>query len=186
MIIFYFVLYSLLVSLLFFWVEGKIVYKAVTITLLFYIAGAVWFSTDSFKGWPTRADLGEGIVLAVAMAEPTNDDEGGIFIWMVTGQDKNEMTLLDRIDPRTMFAYEGERAPRAFRIEYNENNAQMAAKIKKALADGMIVVMGEDGKPAPEGSGEGEGQGAEFGALYQDGSPKGQFQIINPVEQMQK
>jgi len=181
--IFYFIAYAVMMSILFYWVDGKWAIKTVSIALFFYIAAAVWFSTDSFKGWPTRDILQPGIVLWVAMAEPTETDEGGIFLWMVNPRKLDGSSLLDKINPLTSFTYAGERAPRSYRIEYNENNANMAAAMKKALEEGQLVSIGNNEEPSGNpGDVEGKGKG---GYLYQDDS-RVEFDIINPVEELQK
>lgn len=128
-----------------FYLNSKLV-KFISIALIVVLANMTYFTFDGVKGWPAEENKNiKGILTAVTILNPSENDPGAIFI------------SLYPTTPKKWYEYEYyRRAPRTFHIKYSNNRAAKFEQAKKALKEGQEVRI--NGIP-PENSSDNDGSG---------------------------
>lgn len=126
---------------------------------MFLISSGVYFSFDTYKGWPSGEKLERGYLISSITIEPTAEDKGGIYYWAMP--EETEKNFLD-----SLLSYSFERiAPRSFYLPYSQQAADKFAEANEKIKEGYIVEIGgeddikSDGGKPEEGDGEGAGSG---------------------------
>lgn len=161
--------------------------KLITITILFVIANMVYFSFDSFRGWPSD-ERPTGRLLTAEVKSPSKNDAGAIYLWVIP-----------KLDHRFwVYRYRDDQAPRSFYIPYSSETNERVNTAKKMIEQGYIVEVDiiqkiGDNKSNSDGrSGSGEkGQSTGDGnATGNQGDSKNynvpHFSIIDPRETLRK
>ena len=185
-IVAYFLIITLLMVYLLMRTEGANAIKVAVVAALFYVSSAVWFSFDSYRGWPTNVPPQQDLVLlSVIIFEETKKTPGAIYatgIPCVTDRalcDKyaEDDGILARLSPYKAFGYasKARNTPRTYEFEYNEENrkafAQAQANIEKGGRSTLRVGKQEEGvgsKGGRKGSGDETAEPAEEGARGDD------------------
>lgn len=112
--------------------------KLVVVTYLFLASSAVYFSFDTYKGWPSEEKIQKGILVSVEIIQPSDDHKGAIYLWIY--DEKRDATFIQKV-----FGYSTIiPAPRAYAIPYSESAKGMFEDAKKQIEMGMTVeVTGE-------------------------------------------
>ena len=151
--------------------------KLPVIALTLYFGLAVWYSVDSYMGWPSKHDPPRRFqVHWVIVDEPVkgSKDPGAIYVMLTQmphpDDEKIELSWKRYV---TILGYSGrERSPRLYQVPYTRPLHQQMAKIQGMLMKGQVVVgeftpgkgMGQpddgEGKPG-EGNGQGKGKGKD-------------------------
>lgn len=126
--------------------------KVAIITYTFVISSLVYFSLETYKGWPTvqRADVGQ--IIAVSIVEPRGQRPGGIYFWAVELEDE-----YDWIEKIYTYKTDLPEAPRGFWIPYSKDAAKKFKEAQEALMEGKVVLIEGD----EQTSGDGQGDNAE-------------------------
>ena len=164
--------------------------KLVNVTVLIIISSAVYFTFETYKGWPTIEKLHEKArVMAVIIDPPVKGvTEGAIYYWVLEkNRDENFFNKVFRYQPTLP------KAPRSYHLPYTPEAEREFSKAQQALQNGDIVMM-DPNKPPSEGEGEGQKPG---NAKDTDAKNKGRdgqeqkydvpnLEIITPEEFMGK
>jgi hypothetical protein len=113
----------------------SILVKLVLITYMFVLSSLVYFSFETYKGWPTIQAAKTGYIVSVYMEEPTSESKGGIYFWVVDDT-ANKLTLWQKL---THYQFYPQPAPRAYYLPHTDKNAKLFSEVKKQLDQGMIV-----------------------------------------------
>lgn len=168
--------------------KKSLLIKLVTITYVFVIASLVYFSFETYKGWPTadRAEK-EQQLLAVHIVDPRGKNPGAIYYW-VSGAE--EPTHLERL--YVYFPSEVDSPPRAHHTPYSKKKADKFREAQQALEDGMLVTIesmenpgnvGEAKEPVSGESADGN-KSANSGDADEYDVPS--FRIESPSEKLEK
>jgi hypothetical protein len=122
----------LLLAVLLLWTviygRGPLLAKAVLVVLVPWWCFALWQAFLSFDGWPAeRALPADAELVAYQVREPSANDEGAIFLWVVASGDEGALT------------YRPSGEPRAYRLPYSRQDHQQLENARRALAQGRIV-----------------------------------------------
>lgn len=183
-IVAYFLIITLLMVYLLMRTEGANAIKVAVIGALFYVSSAVWFSFDSYRGWPTdRRPDRDLVLLSVIIFEETRSTPGAIYaVGIPCATDRTlcdkyteDDGLLARLSPYKAFGYtpKARNTPRTYEFEYTEENreafAQAQANIEKGGRSTLRIGERRDDEEGGEGGREGDGQTADPGAGVQVG-----------------
>lgn len=116
---------SLLLSFYFYSTLSKTI-KNFTILLVTLFYFFTWYSLEELLGWPSQQDMPEKFrILWIDVQEPQNKDgeEGEIYFWV-----KNLNTLEQPYGK-----------PRAYAIQWSQENAQKAEEALSKMDDGQIL-----------------------------------------------
>jgi hypothetical protein len=127
--------------------------KFAVIAMIAFIASAIYFSFENYKGWASQANWPSGQVVAVEIRTPdeTVNDKGAIYVWM----------YLDKRPERDWFVYVPTfREPRVYELPYTSGSEKEWTNAKQALKKGMLVYLqgkgqsteGKNGNPGKEGA----------------------------------
>lgn len=125
--------------------------KFLLVGLLFFITTAIYFSFESYKGWPTSEGFDKVQVLWTDSVQPSKKDanDGAIYVW---GYELNESKQEDS----PWYVYMPSiRAPRAYQFPWTEDFQREVQDAKEKIKGGAIVIMENDEEP-PEGNSESE------------------------------
>jgi hypothetical protein len=141
--------------------------KLPVIALTFYFGLAVWYSVDSYLGWPSVHNPPRRFMVNwVIVDEPRKgtNETGGIYLLLTKlphpddEKDKNKLE-----DCFKTLGYTGtKKAPRLFKVPYSRPLHKQMEKAKGMIRQGKIVIGEFDpskGKFGGKGDGEGEGKG---------------------------
>lgn len=131
------IVFSLLYVLQMFF-SRNIFLKLVVVTYLFLASSAIYFSFDTYKGWPSHDKIQKGILVSVDILQPTDSHDGAIYLWVY--DEKRDSSFVQEI-----FGYApAVPAPRAYVIPYSENAKGVFEDARKQIERGMTVeVTGE-------------------------------------------
>lgn len=130
--------------------------KVVAVTLLFVISSGVYFSFDSYKGWPSSSNPVEGSeVLNIVVVEPTENSIGAIYV-LVNDKVVPQSFLNRMLDYRP----DTPKAPRSYYIPYSKPTGAEYSEAGKKLKKGFKVTIGDNEKKA-ETEGDGSGGGGD-------------------------
>lgn len=157
------------------------------VTYLFTVASLVYFSFETYKGWPTTDKAERGEVISIYIVEPRGKEPGAIYYWILSPDDED--TFLE-----DLYTYEPDamhNPPRAHYTPYTKQKAAKFRQAQEALENGMIVMMedvqssdskasAEEGTASPDTStGESnQGDAEEYDVPH--------FKIEDPSKRMRK
>lgn len=177
MIVVFFLFVTLLIAYLLFKAEGSNALKVVILLVLFYASSAVWFSFDSYKGWPTEASpRDDAIILSVAIFDKTNTSPGSIYVTAIpcTGDVSECETyaeddgLMTKLSPYRVFGYapKARNTPRIYEFPYTEENRKAFSEARENVSNG--------GRSTIKGAGKkGQGKGGQHGKEETEGGMMG-------------
>jgi len=153
LLIIYCVAYAVLLCSTLYFVPAKYALKTVVVAASFFLASSIFFSMESYKGWPVGGvEKERARLLSVIIEEPDDKQEGAIYIWIVRNH-KWMLTGMELLDPRVALRYSGENQPRAHKLPYTQEDASGFRKAQKAIEEGMYVEIFGD-KEGEGGNGE--------------------------------
>lgn len=158
--------------------------KLLTVTYLFFVASAMYFSLDTYKGWPTNEKVKEGILTFVIIDEPTEVSEGAIYIWVRNSEVKFFWYQ--------WLGYSPKDEPRSFVLPYTKQTAKKFREAKKNLEEGKFVLLEEGKEPEnetasnkSEGEADGNGKNSNMNE-YEDDYKVPHLKIIEPRDLLKK
>ena len=151
------------------------IFRIPMITFLFIISSWIYFSFDSYKGWPTRNAPKVGSeVLWVIIREPSNNIKGSIFIWVKEKAELREKNLFEKL---LTYYPEDYRTPRSYRLPFSKESQDEYSNALNKIKQGYKIVIGDNKKEKIVKSNIGEADG-DFAAPP--------LKIISPEEELQK
>ena len=184
-IVVYFLVFSLILGFIFYKIEGFIKTKILAIAMMFYISSAVYFSFDSYMGWPAK-DVSvpdKMVLMGILIFDKTTRNDGQIFVMGIpcsAATSANEClspnsdtSILTMLSPIKIFGYVPEKlnTPRLFSFPYTEENRKAFGEARENIDGGGTSMFYKNGKPAGDqkdetgqdgtGNGDGEGQAGE-------------------------
>lgn len=118
--------------------------KLVAVTYVFAVASVVYFSFDTYKGWPTKDDPVKGKVISIHIIDPRGKTPGAIYFWVSGTKETSTFEKIYTYVPDDMTS-----PPRAHFSPYTKNKADAFREAQRALEKGMTVTIdsiGKDGK----------------------------------------
>ncbi len=186
----YMVAFAVLMALILYYVQGKMALKVSSVAVFFFIASSIYFSFNSYKGWPAETQFtGKAEVLWIDVAEGPTDEESSIFVWLKSGDLKYKKEIAKAwFDPRSALAYDPQGYPRAFRLPYTKEGAKFADKAKRAIKEGGKVTLEikEEGESELKDGEESNGKKGGSGQAFTLGRDDTTGVITNQVDGMQK
>lgn len=152
------------------------VIKLVVGTYLIIISSGIYFSFETYKGWPTIERGMSGIMVMSVVVEPTQDFEGAIYIWVLPKE--KEVHWLKRI-----YSYTPSHGatPRVFQIPYSDKAASDFNQANDQIKEGYLIEIDDSGNPAEGGT---EGKNQETGNGERGGDQEGydvpHLKLISP------
>jgi hypothetical protein len=152
--------YVILTSLLIFlFVTPKVKYyiKAMIIPIIIWFSIAIFYSAQSFKGYPIDTDPPIGsVIIDVHVVEPPGGNDPEIFLWVLHPSGYELGEAVNPFNPFQTFLYFKSGDPISYKIEYTEERRK---KIEEALKKnkenkGSVMIWG--------GFGEKKGKGNKF------------------------
>lgn len=130
--------------------------KLIVITYLFITSSAIFFSFETYKGWPSGNRIEKAILINVQISEPSDNNPGAIYLWVY--DEPKPATVFSKIFGYTPLAAE----PRSYVIPYSKNTKQKFEEAMKQIEMGMTVELsGSEPKQEAETQGEGNVAGQE-------------------------
>lgn len=134
--------------------------KLVVITYLFIISSGIYFSLNTYKGWPSEQKINSGFMIISLIIEPTADSAGKIYVWIMPDEtNTNWLNKIVSYEPKDKYT------PRIFEFPYSDEAASEFNKANEAIRNGNYVHIDGEGKidDGSEGNGvngnEQEGNG---------------------------
>jgi hypothetical protein len=151
------VAFFFILAVTYFW--NNLPLKFASLVFAVVLANGVYFSLDRMAGWPVEAKQVKGIVASITMVNPTDTEEGGIYISVFS-------TL-----PTAWYEYVYPRkAPRMYYLEYSNYRATQFERAKEQMKEGMrIRINGIPPKDDPKETRQGEGNSdADGQSMFND------------------
>lgn len=162
---------------------NKLFLKLILITMLFLISSGIYFSFDSYKGWPSRDRIDRGMLVTSLTIEPSVTEEGAIYLWVVS--EKKSLGFWG-----DFLHYDfGMTAPRSYYIPYSKKAASKFAEANEKIKQGFIVMIeGDETKEAIDGEGnqQQQGKGTQSTTGEQENYEVPHLEIISPDTLMRK
>lgn len=114
--------------------------KILAVTYLFLVSSAIYFSFDTYKGWPTDRKQTKGVLVYALVIEPTSQNEGSIYLWVVSEKPKEESFLKNLIT----YDYAYTPAPRAYRLKYTSKTSSAVNNALEQIQGGQLVTIEMD------------------------------------------
>lgn len=111
--------------------------KMVSVAILFIISSTVYFSFDTYKGWPASGNILRGYLRSTMVVEPVNGKPGEIFVWII--EKPVELTFFQAL---VTYKFPEENAPRGYTIPYSDEAAKTIKKAQSKVDSGMVVEIG--------------------------------------------
>ena len=179
-----FVIFSLLYCVQLFF-NRSLLLKIIVVTYLFFISSAIYFSFETYKGWPSSEKVTKGYLVSTLVVEPTKQTEGAIYAWII--EKERSQSLFDKVFG---FKYNGVSVPRAYKFEYTNKRASKFNMAGKQLKEGNIVMVdgeGESGEGSSDERGDKKGVASSMGDSSNDNDKNGlRFTIIPPSQYLLK
>jgi len=175
-IVLYFLFITLVVAYLLMRAEGAKFIKVVLIAIMFYVSSAIWFSFETYQGWPTNdRPNDDAVILAVTIFDKTNLEPGAIYVMAIPcvgavdtcEEYKTDDGIITKLSPYKIFGYvpTAKNTPRLYRFPYTTENRKAFSEARENLSKGgRSTIKGE-------GKGKGKGKGAAPGDA-EDGDGK--------------
>jgi len=114
----------------------SLILKILSISIMFAISSLVYFSFETYKGWPTREKITKGYLIDAEVLQPDSHQNfpGAIFVWVVS-QNK-ELAWYEKL---FTYQYEITPAPRSYYLPYSKNGDKKFSDAKKKLKDGYVI-----------------------------------------------
>lgn len=126
--------------------------KIFVITIFFMLSSVLYFSFETYKGWPTEQKPTNGILTGAIVIEPNENDPGAIYLWVVSEQ--KESGIIDSI-----ITYRPKSAvtPRAYQLPYTKNFANSVQNAIEQMKNGFTVEISniDEKNTGTEGNGDG-------------------------------
>lgn len=126
--------------------------KILAITYLFVVSSGMYFSFDTYKGWPSDRKETKGVLVYALVIEPTSEKEGSIYLWIVPEKSK-ETSFITNL---TTYNYPHDTAPRSYRLKYNNKLSSAVNNALEQIQNGQMVTIemegAENGGASIEGS----------------------------------
>lgn len=123
----------------------KLVIKIALIPLVIWYSLVLFYTPGKMMGWPTYENIPPKSRLIYYMVkEPMGTEEGCIYFWVIAYKD-HKTRIIDQLNPKNIFSYSEDSAPRAFRIPYTRENHKKINKAVKELMKkrgGVILLEG--------------------------------------------
>jgi hypothetical protein len=121
--------------------------KFVSITYLFAVSSGVYFSFDTYKGWPSGEKAGKGFLIYSMVIEPDDTEPGAIYYWAVT--EPPESNAFEKF-----MTYDfGMTAPRSYYLPYSKKAASQFSEANEKIRKGFLVEINEDESEQQGGEG---------------------------------
>jgi len=142
--------------------------KLLVIPLTLWWAIALYYTPLGFMGYPVSKDIPDkAIVISVKIVEPTNNNKGGMYFWVI---DVNKAKPLP-VDPRKAFIILNQQEPRAYKLPYDKGlHKDLTKKKKKQKEENGVLIWSRNRKKKQLGE-----------ATNQEKLIKGKFKVVNPV-----
>ena len=171
----------LLLSLLIvvqFYFNNSTILKLLVVTIFVLASSAFFFSLESYKGWYASGDIDKGYLIWTQIYEPTDKNEGAIYLWVVHSQPPKTWQKLLSYTPKNKFS------PRSYYLPYTDDLAQASADAMNKIQEGYVVeVEVIDGKAVTPSEGKdknaGEGKDGDTDAESDYESP---FRFLVPSD----
>jgi len=144
-----------------------------------YFAAVVWYSVDSYLGWPSQEYPPSKFQLHWAIVdEPPkgSDDEGGIYLWLSKIRLKEEQTENWRVYVSWLGYEKTGRVPRVHCVPYTRELHKQMQGAQGMLRKGQKVIgeftPGRQGKFG-DGKGKGKGKGGKGDGQGREGGKEG-------------
>lgn len=141
--------------------------KFIIITYAFYCASAIYFSLESYKGWPTTTVPEKARVLAIEIEHPSIDSDGAIYVWINPEKD-GTVSWID-------YAPQGN-PPRGIKLPYTEQAAKQYQDAKDQLTSGMMVFM-EEGEAQNNEQSQTTGEGEQGASNPANGDTQDDYKV---------
>jgi hypothetical protein len=184
----YFVVFVSVLAMIIFSYKGRAYLKVLAVALTFYMASSIYFSFETYKGWPVvidRMPQDEKMRLLWAeVYEPRDGREGLLFVWVrpfsVTEVEK-EATVWEHLNPLTVFGFKPlfKITPRAYSIPYDQLLAKELQESREAIKKGYRVQFTYE---KPKTLGEGTQAGNKKGKAVETGDKTSSDDLGVPVE----
>lgn len=120
------VAFFFILAVTYFW--NNLPLKFASLVFAIVLANGVYFSLDRMAGWPVDAKDIKGTIASITMVNPTETDEGGIYIAVFSTL---PLEWYEYIYPR--------KAPRLYFLEYSNYRAQEFERAKEQMKEGMRI-----------------------------------------------
>lgn len=159
----------------------SLILKLTIVTYLFLISSGVYFSFETYKGWPSKEKLNHGYLVYSLIVEPSKEEPGAIYYWAVP--EKEELSSV-----RKFFTYNFElTAPRSYYLPYSKKTASDFAEANQKIKDGYVVeIGGEETKESGDGGTQKKGVGNGTSDGEQENYDVPHLTIISPDEILRK
>ena len=157
------------------------------VTYLVLISSGIYFSFETYKGWPSKEKLVHGYLVSSLTIEPSKDEPGAIYYWAIP--EEEDMNFV-----QYFLTYKFElKAPRSYYLPYSKKAADEFGAANEKLKQGFVVEIGGDNKTnesQQDGNSDQQNQGGKSGSS----SGSGELQqydvphltIISPDEILRK
>jgi hypothetical protein len=165
-----FVIFSTLLLWIVIGAKGWWLLKLPVIAATLYFGIAVWYSVDSYLGWPSTQYPPRQFQLHWALVnEPAKggNDPGGIYLWLSKMKHEDDKKIEKTWEKWfTWLGYEQDtQSPRVYIVPYSRPLHEQMQKAQEMLKKGRKIigefVPGEPGQVGEEGDGKGKGKGGK-------------------------
>lgn len=129
--------------------------KIITVTYLFLISSALYFSFETYKGWPTQQTIKKAYLVSVEIIQPSKEFPGAIYLWVYDQPEENTNSILN------VFSYSDKNAPRAYYLPFTQGASDNFTEAKKQIENGMVVELNGEAKQPVEGEEQEGGENAD-------------------------
>ena len=159
---------------------NKFFLKLIVITYLFLISSGIYFSFDTYKGWPSREKIERGMLVMSLTIEPSETQKGAIYLWVIPEEKETGFLTYDF----------GMIAPRSYYIPYTKQSATKFAEANEKIKQGFLVMIEGEGSEE-EAEGEGSQQQEQGGGTQRSNGEQENYnvphlEIISPDNLMRK
>lgn len=153
--------------------------KILALTILFVVSSGIYFSFETFKGWPSDANPPEGSdVLGIMVVQPSGGSDGAIYVWVT-----HPVEVPSAFDNMTSYIPPG-LVPRGYVLPYTEQAGEEYEAANKKLKKGFKVQIGEPGNNRSADT-EGNGEGGKGNGDEQEYKVP-HLQVASPQESLRK
>lgn len=152
------------------------------ITYLFAVSSGIYFSFDTYKGWPSKEKIEKGYLIYSVTFEPSGKDKGAIYYWAVP--EEKDMSFVEEF-----LTYRFETiAPRSYYLPYSKKAAQQFAEANEKIKEGFVVEIGgdENSDQADGGKNGKKGDGKPTSSGEQEEYNVPHLEIIPPDQILKK
>lgn len=156
--------------------------KIITVTYLFLISSALYFSFETYKGWPTQQSIKKAYLVSVEIIQPSKEFPGAIYLWVYDQPEENTNNI------GNIFSYNDKNAPRAYYLPFTQSSSDKFSEAKKQIEKGMVVELNGDVKQPVEGEEQEGGESGDGNKSDSDGDDYKvpSIKIISPTDILRK